>query len=276
MCDSGMEDRNLTANLMLLCSHYPSIAEVCRRLGLNRQQFNKYLSGQSRPSRHNMRLICDFFGVSESEVLLEPGRFEELVALRRNPLDRGWLDEPLRHIENLYKISRPLDRYVGYYFRYFYSFGYPGKIIRSFCAIHEKEGKYYWKNLEVMSARATGNPRTISKYVGTALLIADRIFIFEYESLRRNSLTQVTLYPSYHTRVDQLIGVQTGGPVRRGRKPGASRVVLEYLGPRVNLREALSQSDLFDASDPRINAGIRDLIRNEIPEGSYVLEVEEP
>jgi len=271
-----MEDRNLPANLALLCSHYQSIAEVCRRLALNRQQFNKYLSGHSRPSRHNMRRICDFFGVTESEMLLEPGRFEELVALRRNPLDRGWLDEPLRHLETLYKISRPLDRYVGYYFRYFYSFGYPGRIIRSFCAIHGKDGKYYWKNLEVMRAQATGNPRTVSKYVGTALLIADRIFIFEYESLRRNSLTQVTLYPSYQTRVDRLVGVQTGGPVRRGRKPGASRVVLEYLGPRVNLREALAQSDLFSEDDPRINPDILALIRNDIPAGSYVLEMEEP
>jgi transcriptional regulator with XRE-family HTH domain len=271
-----MDDKNLTENLAFLCSHYPSIAEVCRRLAINRQQFNKYLSGQSRPSRHNMRRICDFFGVTESEMLLEPGRFEELVSLRRKPLDRGWLDEPLRHIEALYKSSRPLDRYVGYYFRYFYSFGFPGQIIKSLCAIHAQEGKYYWKNLEVMSSRATGSPRTVSKYVGTALLIADRIFIFEYDSLRRNSLTQVTLYPCYHTRVDQLVGVQTGGPVRRGRKPGASRVVLEYLGQRVNLREALAQSDLLREDDPRINPNIRALIHNNIPKGSYVLEVEEP
>jgi transcriptional regulator with XRE-family HTH domain len=273
---AGMEDRNLSANLAFLCSHYPSIAEVCRRLTFNRQQFNKYLSGQSRPSRHNMRRICDFFGVTESEILLEPGRFEELVALRRRPLSKDWLDEPLSHLEILYQASRPLDRYVGYYFRYFYSFGYPGRIIRSLCTIFEKGGKYYWKNLEVLRSANTGNPTTISKYIGSALLIADRIFIFEYESLRRNSLTQVTLYPSYQTRVDQLVGVQTGGPVRRGRKPGASRVVLEYLGPRVNAREALNQSGLFDQDDDRIGGNIRALIRNDIADGSYVLEVEEP
>lgn len=274
---AGMEDWNLPANLALLCSHYTSIAEVCRRLDVNRQQFNKYLSGHSRPSRHNMRRICDFFGVTESEILMEPGRFEELVAVRRNPLDRGWLDEPLRHLESLYKISRPLDLYVGHYFRYFYSFGYPGRIIRSLCTIYQKDGKYYWKNLEVMRGSTdTGNYATVSKYLGICLLIADRIFIFEYESLGRNSLTQVTLYPSYQKRVDKLIGVQTGGPVRRGRKPGASRVVLEYLGQRINLREALHQSGLFDEDDPRINAAIRTMIRNDIPEGSYVLEVEEP
>mgnify|MGYP001972390984 CR=1 FL=1 len=43
-----------------------SIAAVCRRVGINRQQFNKYLAGAVRPSRHNMRRICDFFGVTEA------------------------------------------------------------------------------------------------------------------------------------------------------------------------------------------------------------------
>ncbi|EAA3799300.1 XRE family transcriptional regulator, partial [Salmonella enterica subsp. enterica] len=32
-------------NLKLLCSHYRSIAEVCRKLAINRAQFNKYLGG---------------------------------------------------------------------------------------------------------------------------------------------------------------------------------------------------------------------------------------
>jgi hypothetical protein len=44
-------------NLRLLCSHYASVAEVCRRIGINRQQFNKYLSGASTPSLHSLRRI---------------------------------------------------------------------------------------------------------------------------------------------------------------------------------------------------------------------------
>ena len=34
-------------NLKLLCSHYRSIAEVCRKLAINRAQFNRYLAGQT-------------------------------------------------------------------------------------------------------------------------------------------------------------------------------------------------------------------------------------
>ena len=54
-------------NLAYLCGFHASIAEVCRRLAINRQQFNKYLAGTSRPSRCNMRRICDMWGVTEPE-----------------------------------------------------------------------------------------------------------------------------------------------------------------------------------------------------------------
>ena len=49
----------LGANLRLLCSHYRSIAEVCRKLAINRAQFNKYLAGQSRPTPYNLKRICE-------------------------------------------------------------------------------------------------------------------------------------------------------------------------------------------------------------------------
>jgi transcriptional regulator with XRE-family HTH domain len=268
-----MSDTALPTNLGYLCSLYPSIAEVCRQLAVNRQQFNKYLSGQARPSRHNMRRICDFFGVTESELLLEPSRFVELVSLRRRPFASEALEEPLRHLDGLYKESASLERYVGYYFRYFYSFGYPDHIIKSLAVIHERNGRYYWKNLETMQAAVTGQPTTVSKYLGACFLLSDRIFIVEYEALLRNSITQLTLYPSYHTRVDRLMGIQTGGPVKRGRKPGASKVMLQYLGRHIDVRRALAAANIFHAND--VEPWIRNLVSNSIPQGSSVLDVEE-
>jgi transcriptional regulator with XRE-family HTH domain len=269
-------DAYLTRNLGTLCSYYPSIAEVCRKLSINRQQFNKYLCGQSRPSRHNMRRICDFFGVTESEILLEPERFEEIVGLRRRPVKDDRLGLAVRHLEKLYSASGNLERYVGYYFRYFYSFGFAGRVIKSLCVIHERDGRYFWKNIERIRPPDSGNRTTVNKYVGTVFLIADRIFIIEYETLLTNWITQVALYPSYRSRVDRLVGIQTGGPVRRGRKPGASRVLLEYLGRDVDIRKALRQSGLFNDDDPRLPAGTRAMIRNEILPGTFVLEVDEP
>jgi transcriptional regulator with XRE-family HTH domain len=98
-----MNEEPLPKHLGYACSLYPSIAHVCRRIGINRQQFNKYLAGRARPSRSNMRRICNFFGVTEAELLTEPPRFSELISLRRLPSPEaetamGLLHKALRRI----------------------------------------------------------------------------------------------------------------------------------------------------------------------------------
>ncbi|MGX0878214.1 transcriptional regulator with XRE-family HTH domain [Roseovarius sp. MBR-154] len=266
----------LRHNLALLCSYYPSIAEVCRKLDINRQQFNKYLAGDSHPSRHNMRRICDFFGVSESELLMEPLQFEEMVSLKRKPLQQEALSKPLRHLDRLYQHSQDLDKYLGYYFRYFYSFGNQGKVIRSLAHIYREDDKYYWKNIEILRDPETGRTHGLNKYEGVLFYLADRLHIIEYESIEVNSITQATLYPSHQSRLGILLGIQTGGPTRRGRKPGASKVALEFLGRDINLRQALKRTGLFDPSNGAVRPEILSLIDNTIAPLSFVLDVDEP
>lgn len=61
----------LGANLRQLVGGYPSVSEVCRRLGINRTQFNRYLSGESFPRPDVLDRICRFFGV-DARILLTP------------------------------------------------------------------------------------------------------------------------------------------------------------------------------------------------------------
>jgi hypothetical protein len=80
----------------------------------------------------------------------------------------------------------------------------------------------------------TGKVMGMNKYAGALFYLADRIHIVEYETLDFKSITQVTLYPSHQHRLLRLMGIQTGGPTRRGRKPGASKVALDYLVKDIN------------------------------------------
>jgi hypothetical protein len=91
-----------------------------------------------------------------------------------------------------------------------------------------------------------------------------------------NTITQATLYPSHRSRLDTLLGIQTGGPTRRGRKPGASKVALEYLGRDIDVRAALKRTGLFDPQDGLIRPEILKLIENRIEPGAFVLDVDEP
>ena len=59
------------ANLRSLAADYPSISDLSRQLGINRTQFNRYLSGESFPRPDVLARICSFFEV-DARVLLEP------------------------------------------------------------------------------------------------------------------------------------------------------------------------------------------------------------
>lgn len=59
------------ANLRQLSNAYPSISDLSRQLGINRTQYNRYLSGESFPRPDVLARICAFFEV-DARVLLEP------------------------------------------------------------------------------------------------------------------------------------------------------------------------------------------------------------
>jgi len=58
-------------NLRRLSERYQSISELSRMLGINRTQFNRYLSGESFPRPDVLDRICTFFKV-DARILLEP------------------------------------------------------------------------------------------------------------------------------------------------------------------------------------------------------------
>ncbi|MEX0350702.1 MAG: helix-turn-helix transcriptional regulator [Paracoccaceae bacterium] len=87
-------------NLRQLSRNYRSISELSRQLGINRTQFNRYLSGESFPRPDVLDRICNFFG-TDARILLHP-----VSAISRPtthlgsdflqdflPLDRGALGE---------------------------------------------------------------------------------------------------------------------------------------------------------------------------------------
>lgn len=80
------------ANLRQLSSSYPSISDLSRRLGINRTQFNRYLSGESFPRPDVLARICAFFDV-DARVLLEP---VDQINGRSDPLSNSFLDGFIR------------------------------------------------------------------------------------------------------------------------------------------------------------------------------------
>lgn len=58
-------------NLRVLVAQAPSVSQVCRDIGVNRTQFNRYLGGESFPRPDVLKKICDHFDV-DARILLQP------------------------------------------------------------------------------------------------------------------------------------------------------------------------------------------------------------
>ena len=267
---------NLGPNLTFLCSFFPSIAEVCRRMGMNRQQFNKYLNGSAIPSRRNLRRICDFFGVTEGEILQDPSGFSALVSTRKASEPDHILEPVKSALRELLQRSEDMSRYEGYYYRYFPSYAYPGKFVKALGHIGKAGGNYFWKNNETLLPEDGGSSLGFGKWRGILLMYSDRIFMVEYDTANVSTpISSSIFYPCHRSRIDYLVGVQTGMPLRRGRNAAVSRVVLEFIGKEVNVRDCIASCGLFSIGHAAVPDSVLKMLDNPKTPGIFTLEAEE-
>lgn len=256
--------QNLSANLKHLCANYSSVADVCRRMGVNRQQFNKYLAGTSAPSLRNLRRITTFFGVDEYEIGLPPDEFNRVVMPKRGG-DTGigaLLPQLLAQLS--LDSTRSLDsmkKYCGTYAVYFCTPVWSSHIVRSLTVLSQEGPNIFTKSIERMEVgpQAT-RPPPVQKFRGTAFYIVDRIYILEYETGSGDLVALTILYPSHRRQRHYLTGIILTVASAGNRQPFASRVVYEYLGEDVDFRAELSRSHLYPLDSPDIPEEIRSRI----------------
>lgn len=267
-----MSKQFLADNLRLLCSYKKSISGVCRELEINRQQFNKYLSGNTTPSGNNLRKICDYFGVEDHEIRMPQEEFARIVQSR--PLVATGAGSRLRPeielLEELFQSgNEDLSKYEGSYYIYYYSTSYPGRILKAYGVIYEQEGRHFFKWIEHLSLAGTSrSDGFIYKLKGMVLGLSNRIFVSGYEQIMKNELVHLILYPTYKNKVSRLSGLLLGVSGADSREPVSQRVVFSYLGKHISHRAALKRCGIYEADsdemDPEIEAGIQNRVDPEI------------
>ena len=253
------QSNNISENIRYLCNKESSISEVCRNLEINRQQFNKYLSGISRPSNANLVKICRYFNCSESKINLPHDQFLENLN-SHHPLKKEIFPKPLMEFLNVAypTADEELKRYQGFYHVYYHSMAFPGYIAKSLAHFYFKEGLMFCKTIERMSKiEEEHGPQFTFKYFGTVSLISDRLYISEIESLLKKNLFMTTLYPSYQPRLQFLNGINTGVASTHGRDPACRYITYEFLGTHINKRESLKSCALFKDNSDKVADEIR-------------------
>ncbi|WP_417264468.1 helix-turn-helix domain-containing protein [Celeribacter sp.] len=253
-----------SANLRLLCDREASISQVCRKIGINRQQFNKYLSGRHLPSSGNVRLIANHFGLSPELLfedhdrflaLVDGNFFEALDHLRKSP-------QVIRFLETAAISNRiEMGDYLGCYDRYHYSSIYTRRILRSsFCIYQNGDFLNHYYIERFPSYENPSRTAYIFKYHGFSFVLDDRVFTIDFETVQRNEFTFGIFSSIQRSSKRFLFGIVSGVAATMFRQPFSTRAVLHYRKPGLLTRAELETASALDMNDPTIPREARDYL----------------
>ena len=224
-------------NLRTLAQDFPSISELSRQLGINRTQFNRYLSGESFPRPDVLARICHFFKV-DARVLLED---VEKIKAPTSPIAAGFLADFLGvGAQSLTKETFP----VGFYRFSRRSFMESDKFVIGLVYIKREGASTFIRGYEAKAAmesqglEANSYSREFRGIVleqdeGVAALVS-----------RRNSMTSSFNYlhrvPSFENNF--WVGYTTRTVRESTEGSRATRLVYEHLGSDLTKAREASRS----------------------------------
>jgi hypothetical protein len=256
---------DFAANLRYLCDQRGSVSHVCRRAKINRQQFNKYLSGRHLPSPANVRVIADHFGLTpelmfsehqEFRALIDGNFFDTFSRLRQQP--------QVQHFLSTLMGSSPesaQEALVGVYDRYHYSSIYPRKILKAAYCIYRGPDLLQHTYVERFPSYDTpGQTAYTFKYHGFVAPIEGRIFTVDFESAQRNEMTFGILSVVQRNSKRFMCGITSGIAATMFRQPFSTRVALHFRHPGILTKDDLRNATTLDMNDPTIPREVREYL----------------
>lgn len=251
------------------------MAEVCRQIGINRQQFNKYLSGQSCPSNRNLGRICAFFGVTPADMELPP---QEFAAFRRTADDN-----PLLTVSKFGMRAdiapadlEELERYCGVYRTYSKVPYMERDVLIGTCFIKRIGDRFVSKYIELTAgAQALNRSIHTIKMYGAVSLEGGFLHILDRYTMQgansSSGYSHTILHHSLRNPIHLVVGMTLSLAGNVGATPYAAKIVYEKQTDDIGVRDIIRASGRFDADSPVIPDDIRPLIDNKMADGQPVL-----
>jgi transcriptional regulator with XRE-family HTH domain len=252
--------RNMSRNLAQLCKSYNSVADVCRRIGINRQQFNKYLAGKHLPSPRMQSAMAQFFMIEEGDIFKPPNEFSQIFEGPR--VDISWEMRDSRSFREflpfIVSSGQDLKPYHGIYYRYHNSSIHRGRVLRSVLYLYEHNGITQYVTVERFPSPDTqGTMECIFKYYGISILCGGRVFFFDMEDIQKNEITFSIFLPKFRNALQTLFGIVTGVAATPLREPFSTRAALSFQGDGPIRKGHLKMATTLLPDDQDIPAEIR-------------------
>lgn len=236
---------------------------------INRQQFNKYLSGKHTPSAANIRIIADHFGLSpdvlcsphtEFRALIDGNFFDTFNRLRTLPQVQKFLSTVMSAPEATEQAL------TGVYDRYQFSSIYPRRILRASLCIYP--GQDVLQHTYIERFPSHDDPRKTAytfKYHGFVFPIENRIFTVDFETVQRNEMT-FGIYSTVQRSTKRfMFGITSGIAATMFRQPFSTRIALHYRRPGILSRSDIEASTALDMNDASIPREVREYL-GELPD----------
>lgn len=263
LMDREQDNAHVAANLMQLANSFDSMAEFCRKLDINRQQFNKYIVGQHVPAHKVIQKIARFFFLEPEDLFRRPSEFKQLLAGKNFglPFEPQGAPELLKMMPLLKSSDEALRSMLGVYYRYHLSSIYKGKILRSVTWIYHKDNTTRYATVERFPLLdESGKPGYTFTYHGFCMLLGDRIFLIDSESKQRNEVT-LSILNQQHRRPNRFFyGLYTAVASSSYRQPFSTRLVFQHVTTGRLERKHLRSATALSPDDPALPLEVREYL----------------
>ena len=234
-------------NLRRKCAEFGTIAEVCRGVGINRQQFNKYLAGNSIPNALTLRKICTFLNIQEQSLFFD----EKTVVVNSNGSKAwpsflqgglfGFLTQVKKHFD--FHVG---DLPAGFYCCFFPLHNVPGMLVRSLIVIRQNGKQKDFVRVTVFpSSGKASKPLAKGRHKGIIFANEKEVYFLGVNRYAPKQLSLMTLERSDGTSNGFFTGMIL---TRSGKTLISSRFCLIYADQQRDIRKLLRELGIIHES----------------------------
>jgi transcriptional regulator with XRE-family HTH domain len=240
---------NLAANLRRLIERHASVSAVCRELGINRTQFERYLQGKAVPNKATARLICNYFKIDENELYREPAAAAA----------KGDAHASLRQAlyENMVRPPAPAIA-GGTYFTYFSVPGSPELLMRSVTFVRREADLVTFRRVTRWAAGdGQGGARVPGNHYGVAISRSNWIY---FSGINRRQTGEPSIMVVQWAPISEPVLVGSAIVLARSG-PAVVSVIMRQDVTRISMRRALRMAHVVRLDDPGVDRLVVSLAR---------------
>lgn len=262
---------NFSENLLKLSVKNESIAKTCRDLNINRQQFNKYLSGQVLPNAETLERITEHFNIDALELFKppysDPAELNTVTISTEKTNKLAVLKAAVLQFESKPAVSHLEPGVYSYYMPYESD---TSKCMRGFIAISVNDGVTFFSRVMRYSEFLSGQNYS-RKNVCDGVVTQTSNKLMMIGRYRNNDHTISLLNVDTNNKVDGLYWIGLLTAFSMTSLPTAVRTIFYHVGSIETWQQHFKHSGILKLDDLTIPNELRSMIKDQFIFGEATL-----